>query len=88
MAATSASSTPSTPSPAAWLPSPKIASYTYVNAVVAVLLGIFFRGEHPGPAKLAGMAAILLAVFLLTTAQVTAKARPESVEALDQVPAE
>lgn len=70
------------------VPVAKVASYTYVNPVVAVLLGIFFLGEHPGPAEFAGMAAILVAVFLLTTAQVTAKARPEPVEALEQMPAE
>jgi drug/metabolite transporter (DMT)-like permease len=54
------------------VPVGKVASYAYVNPVVAVLLGIFFLHERPAPAEFAGMAAIVVAVFLLTTAQVKA----------------
>ena len=56
------------------LPAAKVLSYTYVNPVIAVLLGIFLLHERPAPAEFAGMAAIVLAVFLLTTANVQAKA--------------
>lgn len=56
------------------VPVAKVSSYAYVNPVVAVLLGIFLLHEHPEPAEFAGMAAVLIAVFLLTTAQV--KKRP------------
>jgi hypothetical protein len=34
------------------------------------------------------MACILVAVFLLTTAQVKAKAKPQAIEELEQMPAE
>ena len=64
----------------------KVASYAYVNPVIAVLLGIFLLHERPEAAEFAGMAGIVVAVFLLTTAQV--KARPPLVEALEQMPAE
>jgi drug/metabolite transporter (DMT)-like permease len=55
------------------VPVSKVSSYAYVNPVVAVLLGIFLLHERPEPAEFAGMAAIVVAVFLLTTARVTAK---------------
>jgi drug/metabolite transporter (DMT)-like permease len=54
------------------VPMAKVASYCYVNPVVAVLLGIFLLHEHPEGAEFAGMAAIVVAVFLLTTARVKA----------------
>lgn len=56
------------------VPVAKVASYAYINPVVAVLLGIFLLHERPAPAEFAGMAGILVAVFLLTTAQVKGKA--------------
>ena len=68
------------------VPVAKVSSYAYVNPVVAVLLGIFFLHEKPQPAEFAGMAGIVLAVFLLTTAQV--KARPRLVQELEQMPPE
>jgi drug/metabolite transporter (DMT)-like permease len=70
------------------VPVAKVASYAYVNPVVAVLLGIFLLHERPGPAEFAGMAGIVVAVFLLTTAQVKAKAAPQHIEELEQLPAE
>ncbi|MGB7546802.1 MAG: EamA family transporter [Terracidiphilus sp.] len=68
------------------VPVAKVSSYAYVNPVVAVLLGIFLLHERPVAAEFAGMAGIVVAVFLLTTAQVKAKPRP--VEELEQMPAE
>jgi len=68
------------------VPVAKVTSYAYVNPVVAVLLGIFLLHERPVAAEFAGMAAILLAVFLLTTAKVSARPRP--IEELEQMPAE
>ncbi len=62
------------------VPVAKVASYAYVNPVVAVLLGIFLLHERPERAEFAGMAAILVAVFLLTTAQVKAKGGPRPSE--------
>jgi drug/metabolite transporter (DMT)-like permease len=55
------------------VPVAKVSSYAYVNPVVAVILGIIFLHERPEGAEFAGMAAIIVAVFLLTTAQVKAK---------------
>lgn len=68
------------------VPVAKVSSYSYVNPMVAVLLGIVFLHERPEKAEFAGMAAIVVAVFLLTTAQVKAKARP--IEELEQLPGE
>jgi drug/metabolite transporter (DMT)-like permease len=70
------------------VPVAKVTSYAYVNPVVAVLLGIFLLHERPEPSEFAGMAAILVAVFLLTTAQVKAKGQPAPIQALEQMPAE
>jgi drug/metabolite transporter (DMT)-like permease len=64
----------------------KVSSYAYVNPIVAVLLGIFLLHERPEAAEFAGMAGVVLAVFLLTTAQVKAKPRP--VVELEELPAD
>lgn len=55
------------------VPVAKVASYTYVNPVVAVLLGIVLLRERHHASELSGMAAIVIAVFLLTTARVKAR---------------
>jgi drug/metabolite transporter (DMT)-like permease len=57
------------------VPVAKVASNAYVNPVVAVLLGILILHERPAPSQFAGMAGIVVAVFLLTTAQVKPKGR-------------
>ena len=59
------------------VPVGKVASYAYVNPVVAVLLGIFLLHERPEPAEFLGMAGIVVAVFLLTTAQIKARTMPQ-----------
>jgi drug/metabolite transporter (DMT)-like permease len=58
------------------VPVAKVASYCYVNPVVAVLLGIVLLHERPERAEFAGMAAIVVAVFVMTTAKVKAKGAP------------
>jgi drug/metabolite transporter (DMT)-like permease len=70
------------------VPVAKVSSNAYVNPVVAVLLGILLLHERPVPAEFAGMAFIVVAVFLLTTAQVKAKGAVRPVEELERVPAE
>jgi drug/metabolite transporter (DMT)-like permease len=70
------------------VPVAKVMSYTYVNPVVAVLLGIFLLHERPVAAEFAGMACIVVAVFLMTTAQVKAKDGTPPAEELEQMPAE
>ena len=59
------------------VPVGKVASYAYVNPVVAVLLGILILHERPVPVEFAGMAGVILAVFLLTTAKIRSAAAPE-----------
>jgi drug/metabolite transporter (DMT)-like permease len=44
----------------------KVATYAYVNPVIAVILGAFFLGERFVAVEYVGMGAILLAVFLVT----------------------
>ncbi len=70
------------------VPVAKVMSYTYVNPVVAVLLGIFLLHERPEPTEFVGMVGIVFAVFLLTTAQIKAKAETPPAEELEQIPAE
>jgi drug/metabolite transporter (DMT)-like permease len=68
------------------VPVAKVSSNAYINPLIAVLLGILFLHERPAAAEFAGMAAVVVAVFLLTTAQVKAKPRP--IEELEQMPGE
>jgi drug/metabolite transporter (DMT)-like permease len=69
------------------VPVAKVTSYTYVNPVIAVLLGILLLHERPGAAEFIGMGGIIVAVFLMTTAQVKSKPS-QPVEELEQLPAE
>ncbi|MGA7860027.1 MAG: EamA family transporter [Terracidiphilus sp.] len=68
------------------VPVAKVSSYCYVNPLVAVFLGIVLLHERFEATELAGMAGVVVAVFLLTTSQVAAK--PQPVEALEQMPVE
>jgi len=70
------------------VPVAKVSSNAYVNPVVAVLLGMLLLDERPDPAEFAGMAFIVVAVFLLTTAQVKAKDTAQPVKERERVPAE
>jgi drug/metabolite transporter (DMT)-like permease len=70
------------------VPVAKVSSYSYVNPMVAVLLGILLLHEHPEKAEFAGMVGIVVAVFLLTTAKVKMKSKLQSVSELEQLPAE
>jgi drug/metabolite transporter (DMT)-like permease len=70
------------------VPVAKVTSYAYVNPLVAVLLGILLLHERPVAAEFTGMAAIVVAVFLMTTAQVKVKGKPRPVEELEQLPPE
>lgn len=70
------------------VPVAKVSSYAYVNPVVAVLLGIVLLHERPAAEEFIGMAAILVAVFLLTTARVKVREAGHKVEELERVSAE
>src|SRR5271169_4387707 len=54
----------------------KVATYAYVNPVVAVLVGYFLGGEAIGPRTIAGTLLVLVSVVVITT---TPKMRSESV---------
>ena len=47
-------------------PASRIATYAYVNPVVALLLGWFFAGERLGARTLAASGVVLLGVALIT----------------------
>jgi len=50
-------------------PATQVSTYAYVNPVVAVLLGVFFAGEHMTMLQLAGLAVILTSVLLINLAK-------------------
>ena len=62
------------------VPVAKVMSYAYVNPVVAVVLGMFLLHERPAAEEFAGMAAIVLAVFLLSTAEMQPKTGRRPIE--------
>ncbi len=47
------------------LPATVASIYTYVNPMVAILLGVLFLGEHAGPTVLLGMGVTLVGVYLV-----------------------
>jgi drug/metabolite transporter (DMT)-like permease len=53
----------------AWLlqvrPAAQVSTYAYVNPVVAVLLGVFFAGEHMSMLQIGGLVVILVSVLLI-----------------------
>ncbi len=51
------------------VPVAKVATYAYVNPVVAVILGSVVLGEHLQKTEYAGMVAVLCAVVLVTSSQ-------------------
>lgn len=46
-------------------PATQVSTYAYVNPVIAVILGIFFAGEHISFTQISGLAVILLSVLLI-----------------------
>lgn len=46
-------------------PATQVSTYAYVNPVVAVMLGVFFAGEHLTGLQIAGLAVILTSVLLI-----------------------
>jgi drug/metabolite transporter (DMT)-like permease len=51
------------------VPVAKVATYAYVNPVVAVILGVVILGEHPHTSEYFGMVAVVCAVALVTSSQ-------------------
>jgi drug/metabolite transporter (DMT)-like permease len=52
------------------VPTPKVATYAYVNPLVAVFLGWFFHDEPLDAFMLTGAAIIVAGVALVTTAKI------------------
>lgn len=46
-------------------PATQVSTHSYVNPLIAVLLGVFFAGEHVSALQLAGLTVILLSVLLV-----------------------
>jgi drug/metabolite transporter (DMT)-like permease len=59
------------------VPTPKVATYAYVNPVVAVFLGWLLRGERIDRFMLIGMMVIIAAVALVTTSKLRVTSQPE-----------
>jgi drug/metabolite transporter (DMT)-like permease len=55
----------------------KVATYAYVNPVVAVLLGVWLGAETLAPSTLGAAAVILVAVILITTERARGRGTPE-----------
>jgi drug/metabolite transporter (DMT)-like permease len=65
------------------VPVAKVSTYAYINPIVAVILGAIFLHERLVPVEYLGMAAILLAVYLVTSSKLqsgTPTAKLECVE--------
>lgn len=56
------------------VPTAKVATYAYVNPVVAVFLGWLLQGEHIDRHMVLGMAVIIVAVVLVTTSKLQSQA--------------
>lgn len=57
------------------VPVGKVVSHSYINPVVAVILGILVLRERPQPAEFIGMAGVIVAVYLLTSARFKSRER-------------
>lgn len=58
------------------LPVSTVATYAYVNPVIAVLLGVLFAGEHFGLLQITGGLVVLCAVLLVVRAEQRPKPEP------------
>ncbi len=66
------------------VPVAKVATYAYVNPMVAVLLGALLLGEHMQGNEWVGMVIILLAIFLVTSSRMQpGHGEPQRQEAAD-----
>jgi drug/metabolite transporter (DMT)-like permease len=50
-------------------PAAQVSTYAYVNPVIAVLLGVFFAGEHMTLLQVSGLVVILVSVMLINLAK-------------------
>ncbi len=64
----------------------KVATYAYINPMIAVVLGAIFLTERLTPIEYAGMAAILVAVFLVNSSKLTTGRTVAEAELCDLEP--
>jgi drug/metabolite transporter (DMT)-like permease len=57
----------------------QVSTYAYVNPVVAVLLGVFFAGEHMTVLQVSGLVVILASVLLINLARYRNEKKQEPV---------
>ncbi|SFQ06024.1 EamA domain-containing membrane protein RarD [Amycolatopsis arida] len=69
------------------LPLSTVATYAYVNPVIAVLLGVLLAGERFGPAQLAGGVLVLVAVLVVVRAEAAHRAARLAAERETSAPA-
>src|ERR1700733_1474521 len=62
------------------VPVSKVTTYAYVNPVVAVILGALLLGEHLAGTEYIGMAAVVIAVVLVTSSRIRVEARQLEAE--------
>jgi drug/metabolite transporter (DMT)-like permease len=62
------------------VPVAKVATYAYINPIVAVVLGAIFLHERMVAIEYIGMAAILIAVYLVTSSKLKSGAETATVE--------
>lgn len=70
------------------VPTPKVATYAYVNPAVAVFLGWLFRGEHIDRYMVIGMIVIIGAVVLVTTSKLRSTRRVTEQNSICQATAD
>lgn len=66
-------------------PATQVSTYAYVNPVVAVLLGVFFAGEHMTLLQVTGLAVILTSVLLINLAKQKKEKRLQAIKAALEV---
>jgi len=67
------------------VPIAKVATYAYVNPIVALLLGYFFHGERMDRYMLAGASVVIVSVILVTGAKVQHEGREEEALTLEPI---
>jgi drug/metabolite transporter (DMT)-like permease len=67
------------------VPIAKVATYAYVNPIIALILGCVFHGEKMDRYMLAGSCVVIVSVILVTGAKVQHHARPEPALELEPI---
>jgi drug/metabolite transporter (DMT)-like permease len=68
------------------VPVAKVSTYAYVNPIVAVILGAIFLGERLVGIEYLGMAAILVAVYLVTSSKLKSGMPAATLELVEAEP--